>query len=208
MNAPDTRTRKERESDYWQGVADVVFEKGQLKANIHKAEQTVARILGKVSMIGQDVLEIGIGGGLVAGVLHMLTLGNWRYTGTDMAPSFVEHAKTHFHLDVVQADVTALPGEDGQYTRVLCLDSLEHVHPEDREKGYAEIARVTKKNGILLVNMPLWEGFHDKEFDHPFGPKDFDMLKKAGFELISYEAYMVPAMGKARPSGFVVMERV
>lgn len=202
-------TRKERESDYWQGVAKSVFENGHIKANIHKVEQVVARILDKVTMIDQDVLEVGIGCGLVAGVINMFTLGNWRYIGTDMAPSFVEHAEKHFHLKAVQADVTSLPGADGQYTRVLCLDSLEHVHPEDRERGYAEIARVTKKNGILLINMPLWEGFHDREFDHPFGPKDFSMLKDAGFELISYEAYMVPAgAGKARPSGFVVMERV
>jgi SAM-dependent methyltransferase len=208
VNAPDTRSRKERESDYWQGIADGVFKDGNLAANIHKAEQTVSRILAKVSMIHQNVLEIGVGGALVAGVLNMLVLGNWRYTGTDMAPKFVERAKSNFHLKVVQTDVTALPGEDGQYTRVICLDSLEHVHPDDRERGYAEIARVTKQGGVLLINMPLWEGFHDQEFDHPFGPQDFTMLKKAGFDLISYEAYMVPTPEKARPSAFVVLERV
>lgn len=205
----DTRTRKEREAEYWQGVAGQIFKDEQFSANIHKVEQTVGRILKSVSMIGQDVLEIGIGCGLVAGTIHMLILGHWRYIGTDTAPMFVERAHKTFHLPTVQAEVTSLPGKDGQYTRVLCLDSLEHVHPDDREKGYAEIARVTKQRGILLINMPLWEGYHDREFDHPFGPKDFDMLKTAGFELISYDAYMVPAgAGKARPSAFVVLERV
>lgn len=208
MNAPDLSTRHERESNYWQGVADVVFSESRINANIHKVEQVIARILDKVSMIDQDVLEVGVGCGLVAGAINIITLGNWRYIGTDMAPLFVENMKNHFHMKAVVADVTSLPGEDGQYTRVLCLDSLEHVHPDDREKGYAEIARVTKRGGVLLINMPLWECYHDKEFDHPFGPKDFDMLKTAGFELISYEAYRVPAMNKARPSGFVVMERV
>lgn len=208
MNAPETFTRSERESAYWQDVASVIFADGQFKANIYKVEQVVARILRHTSLIKQNVLEVGIGCGLVAGTLNMMTLGHWKYTGTDMAPMFVERAKEQFRLNVVQTDVTHLPGEDGSYTVILCLDSLEHVHPDDREKGYAELARVAAFGCILLINMPLWEGYHSLEFDHPFGPKDFAMLKVAGFELKNYEAYQVPNNGKARPSGFVVMERI
>lgn len=203
-------TRREREIAYWDDVAAQVFDAdGLIKANIHKAEQIVARILENVSMISQDVLEVGVGAGLVAGVLNMLTLGNWKYIGTDLSPEFAKRVRETYHINAVHADVTKLPGEDGQYTRIICLDSLEHVHPDDREAGYAELARVAKTGCVLIINMPLWEGFHDKDFDHPFGPDDFARLKKAGFELVKYEAYSVPAgPNKARPSGFVLLEKV
>lgn len=211
MNAPDRAvhlSRRERESEYWDKVAEHVFSGKGVSANIHKVEQVVGRILRWASMIDQDVLEVGTGCGLTAAVLNMACLGRWRYTGTDTSQVFIDGLKKTFPLKVVKADITSLPGEDGQYSRILCLDSLEHVHPDDRPQGYAELARVAADHAVLLINMPLWQGFHEPEFDHPFGPADFAMLEAAGFELRHFDAYAVPNPGKARPSGFVVMERI
>jgi hypothetical protein len=136
-------------------------------------------------------------------------LGKWKYRGTDMSPIFVKNAVESFGFDVVRTDVTCLPGADGEYTRILCFDSLEHVHPEDREAGYAELARVAAKGCLLMINMPLSEDqFHDVMFDHPFGAPDFAMLKKRrAWKMKTYEAYEAPVPTKARPSAFVVFER-
>jgi SAM-dependent methyltransferase len=208
MNAPAELPRKERESDYWDWVAEQVFTGGQIRANIHKMEQILWRVLRAGSMIDQRVLEVGLGLGLVASTINVVLLGKWKYRATDMSPIFVKNAVDNFGFDVVRTDVTCLPGADGEYTRVLCFDSLEHVHPEDRQAGYAELARVTAKGGLLLINMPLSEDqFHDIQFDHPFGAPDFAMLKAAGFAMKTYEAYMAPVPTKARPSAFVVFER-
>jgi SAM-dependent methyltransferase len=208
MNAPAELPRKERESDYWDWVAEQVFTGGQIRANIHKMEQILWRVLRAGSMIDQRVLEVGLGLGLVASTINVVLLGKWKYRATDMSPIFVKNAVDNFGFDVVRTDVTCLPGNDGEYTRVLCFDSLEHVHPEDRQAGYAELARVTAKGGLLLINMPLSEDqFHDIQFDHPFGAPDFAMLKAAGFAMKTYEAYMAPVPTKARPSAFVVFER-
>lgn len=208
MNAPDDKMlRKERESAYWDDIANQTFEGDQFRANIWKMEQIATRVI-KIGHINADVLEVGIGMGLIAGMMNMLLLGKWRYRATDMSPVFVAKAKKNFRLDVVRTDVTCLPGEDAKYTRVWCFDSLEHVHPDDRAAGYAEIARVLAQKGLLLINMPLSEDqFHDPEFDHPFGFLDFEMIKAAGFRLQSYEAYKALNPEKARPSAFVVFER-
>jgi hypothetical protein len=144
-------------------------------------EQILWRVLRAGSMIDQRVLEVGIGIGLVASTINVILLGKWKYRGTDMSPIFVKNATESFGFDVVRTDVTCLPGADGEFTRILCFDSLEHVHPEDREAGYAELARVAAKGCLLMINMPLSEDqFHDVMFDHPFGAPDFAMLKKAG----------------------------
>jgi ubiquinone/menaquinone biosynthesis C-methylase UbiE len=209
MNAEVELPRKERESNYWDWVAEQVFEGGQVRANIHKMEQILWRVLRAGSMIDQRVLEVGLGLGLVASTVNIILIGKWKYRGTDMSPIFVDNAVKNFAFDVVRTDVTCLPGEDSEYTRLWCFDSLEHVHPEDREAGYAELARVAAKGCLLMINMPLSEDqFHDVMFDHPFGAPDFAMLKKAGFAMKTYEAYMAPVPTKARPSAFVVFERV
>lgn len=211
MNLPSERQiteRMKRESEYWDSIARFVVPDGQIKANIHKMEQIAPRVMRAGSHIGQEVLEIGIGACIIAAVMNVLILGKWKYTGTDMSPIFVKHAIDAFHFNVKQTDVTLLPGEDAQYTRIWCFDSLEHVHPEDRERGYKEIARVTAQKGLLLINMPLSEDqFHDVEFDHPFGMHDFEMILQAGFKLKSYEAYLAYYPELTRPSAFVVFER-
>lgn len=213
MNAvvvpPEITDRKERESAYWEWIAAThVYPDGKLRANIHKTEQILWRVLRAGTMIDQKVLEVGVGVGLVAAAINVIILGKWKYEATDMSPLFVQNIVDRYHLKATRTDVTCLPGEDAEYDRVFCFDSLEHVHPEDRERGYAEIARVLRQKGLLIINMPLSEDqFHDVEFDHPFGAPDFAMLKKAGFFMLSYEAYKVPLPEKARPSAFVVFER-
>jgi hypothetical protein len=95
------------------------------------------------------------------------------------------------------------------FTRVMALDTLEHVNPADRDGGYKEIARVTASGGLLLINMPLDEAqhsHHDSEFDHPFALADLDRIEQQGFQLKSYQRYYTTG-GQPRPIAFVVMER-
>jgi hypothetical protein len=110
MNAEVELPRKERESNYWDWVAEQVFEGNQIRANIHKMEQILWRVLRAGSMIDQRVLEVGIGLGLVASTLNMIIIGKWKYRGTDMSPIFVDNAVKNFGFDIVRTDVTCLPG--------------------------------------------------------------------------------------------------
>jgi SAM-dependent methyltransferase len=64
---------------------------------------------------------------------------------------------------VTLGEVTALPFADASFDLVCALDIIEHV---DDEKGaLAEISRVTKPGGTLLISTPLhpsrWTSFDD-----------------------------------------------
>lgn len=179
--------------------------------NTWKRHRLVGRLLSRFSWVKQRVLEIGIGSNITAIAMHVALLGEWYWTGTDMSPEFARQANERDGLRAVVADVTDLPGDDGEYSRVLALDSLEHVHPDDREQGYAEIARVTAQGGFLVINMPLQEDLfsqHVQEFDHRMDLNDLDRLEKAGFFLQSYEVYTTLDCPEPRPYAFVVMERL
>lgn len=205
-------SRRERESAYWDKVArNAGLDKGNIADNIYKRQMIVGKLLLACEWAGEKVLEIGTGAAQAAATIKVVLLGKWQYIGTELSEVFLLASSQAYGLNIVRTDVTQLPGKDGEYTRVMCLDSLEHVHPEDREAGYDEIARVTAKGGLLLINMPLAEDqFHDIEFDHPFGMDDLHKIQARGFRMRSFERYS-PRRGnpgtEIRPSGFVVMER-
>jgi SAM-dependent methyltransferase len=48
----------------------------------------------------------------------------------------------------------ALPYEAGTFDRALCLDVLEHLAYEDQPKALAELFRVLRPGGELLVSVP------------------------------------------------------
>ena len=55
---------------------------------------------------------------------------------------------------VTQGSLTALPFPDGSFDRALCLDVLEHLHYEDQPRALAELFRVLRPGGELLVSIP------------------------------------------------------
>ena len=192
------------EIEYWDHMAkEKVFANGLLADNIFK-RPPILRSLLAYSWAREKVLEIGIGTATTAGALRILNLGLWDYTGTDLSETFCEQARK-FGLHTVQADVLNLPGEG--YSRVIALDSLEHVRPEDREKGYSEIVRVMKERGVLFINIPLSESAHDGEFDHGFDLSDLHRLEKAGLSLENYDTYEVFFQHIPRKYAMAVMHK-
>lgn len=179
---------REAEVSYWDEMArDRVLTDGGIIDNPVK-RIPMARAMFGYSWAGHRVLEIGIGSGLTAAAINLLTTASWSYLGTDLSVAFCENAR-RWGLKAVQADVTKLPGKDGEYTRIIALDSLEHVRPEDRAAGYKEIARVTAKGGVMFINIPKSESHHEDEFDHGFGVQDLLMLESEGFALETYDTY-------------------
>jgi len=55
---------------------------------------------------------------------------------------------------VRQASLLALPYERGTFDRALCLDVLEHLTYEEQPRALAELHRVLRTNGELLVSVP------------------------------------------------------
>jgi SAM-dependent methyltransferase len=55
---------------------------------------------------------------------------------------------------VRSGSVLALPYPDGSFDRALCLDVLEHLTFDDQPRALAELFRVLKSGGELLVSVP------------------------------------------------------
>jgi SAM-dependent methyltransferase len=55
---------------------------------------------------------------------------------------------------VTNGSLMALPYPDGSYDRALCLDVLEHLPFEDQPRALAELYRVLRSSGELLVSVP------------------------------------------------------
>jgi SAM-dependent methyltransferase len=55
---------------------------------------------------------------------------------------------------VTRGSLTALPYADGEFDRALCLDVLEHLSFDEQPRALAELFRILKPGGQLLVSVP------------------------------------------------------
>lgn len=90
----------------------------------------------------QTLLEIGLGGGVVARELRASGIA---VTTLDIAADL--------HPDVV-GSITKIPLPDKSFDAVLAAEVLEHIRFEDVPQALFEIARVAKKSAIISVPHP------------------------------------------------------
>ena len=65
-----------------------------------------------------------------------------------------ERLQDHPQLTAVAASGAALPFASGSLDIVLCMDTLEHLAPDDRRAVVTEMARVVAADGLLIVGAP------------------------------------------------------
>jgi SAM-dependent methyltransferase len=90
-----------------------------------------------------------------------------RVSGIDLSPEAVALARRRGHEDVRVARVEELPFDDATFDVVTCLDVVEHT-PDDRAT-LAELRRVTRPGGVLLVTVPAYQAlwsWHDEVNRH------------------------------------------
>jgi SAM-dependent methyltransferase len=67
----------------------------------------------------------------------------------------IEGVDANYSSDRVRhGSLTALPYADGTFDRALCLDVLEHLTFEEQPRALAELFRVLRPGGQLLVSIP------------------------------------------------------
>jgi SAM-dependent methyltransferase len=67
----------------------------------------------------------------------------------------IEGVDAHYSSDRVRSgSLTSLPYSDATFDRALCLDVLEHLTFEEQPRALAELHRVLRPGGELLVSVP------------------------------------------------------
>jgi 2-polyprenyl-3-methyl-5-hydroxy-6-metoxy-1,4-benzoquinol methylase len=113
----------------------------------------------------------------------------------------IEGIDANYSSDRVRSgSVTALPYAEGTFDRAMCLDVLEHLTFEEQPRALAELFRVLRPGGELLVSVPNLAHLQSRvhfalqgrlirtasEYKHP-GDRPvaeyISLAQRAGFEL-------------------------
>lgn len=101
---------------------------------------------------GLDVLDVASGEGYGAAILAGLARS---VVGVEIDQESVDHARAHYASDKLHflcGDAMALPLEDASIDLVVSFETLEHL--ADQARFLAEVRRVLRPSGMLLVSTP------------------------------------------------------
>jgi SAM-dependent methyltransferase len=105
-----------------------------------------------------DLLDAGCGTGRLISYLRGLS-GRARVTGADLAPAMLEHARAaHPDVEFVEAALATLPFPDARFDGVLAWYSIIHTAPDDLRAVFAELRRVLRPGGAVLLGFQAGEG--------------------------------------------------
>jgi len=125
----------------------------------------VAAMLGPTA--GLRCLDLGSDNGVVSLLLRERG-GEW--ASGDLTEEAVASIRALVGADVHLVHGDRLPFPDAAFDRVAVVDMLEHV-PDDRA-FVAELARVTRPGGRLVVNTPHWKRTLLRRARHAVGQTD------------------------------------
>jgi len=138
---------------------------------------------------GCRVLDIASGEGYGSAALAQVASS---VLGVDIAEEAIAHAAAHYtaeNLRFVQGSLTAIPSADAAFDLVVCFETLEHVH--DQERAVHEMRRVLRPGGQLIVSTPNRDAkdgaLHEKNPHHAreLSEAEFHALLKSTFAHVS-----------------------
>jgi SAM-dependent methyltransferase len=149
-------------------------------------EELLPWVLGN-DELGDDVLELGAGPGLVTDLLIERAP---RVTAVEIDERLAAALRERMAgrpVEVITADATALPLPAGRFSSAACFTMLHHIAgPDLQDRALIEIARVLRPGGLLLgtdgVDTAARRALHVGDIFEPIDPTRFaDRLRSAGF---------------------------
>jgi SAM-dependent methyltransferase len=113
--------------------------------------RVIAEALGRMELPGGvEILDAGCGSGR-----NMVDLARFgRVTGLDVADASIARARERGVGEVVKGTLDAMPFDAGRFDMAVSLDVIEHL--EDDHMALAELRRVVRPGGSLLVTVPAY----------------------------------------------------
>ncbi|MCR4297610.1 MAG: methyltransferase domain-containing protein [Gallionella sp.] len=111
----------------------------------------------------RTVLDVACGEGYGAAMLAENAL---RVTGVDISVDAIRHASNRYghqaNLEFIAASCDSLPFQDASFDLAISFETIEHI--ETQPAFIAELARVLRPDGVLLLSSPnkrLYSDAHD-----------------------------------------------
>jgi ubiquinone/menaquinone biosynthesis C-methylase UbiE len=113
----------------------------------------ISKAYGQLS--AQDViLDAGAGTGEFVREMNELSNG-YKVVGVEYAAEGRRIARELNHTELLEGSILALPLADDSVSVAVALDVLEHV--ENDALALAELLRVTKPGGVVIINVPAFQ---------------------------------------------------
>lgn len=120
---------------------------------------------------GQDVLDIACGEGYGSA---MISENAKSVTGVDIAADAIAYARQTYvreNLTFLEGSATKIPVADASVDVVVSFETIEHL--EDHEAMLAEIKRVLRPGGILVISSPNKKIYSDETgYSNPYHVKE------------------------------------
>ncbi|NQU10570.1 methyltransferase domain-containing protein [bacterium] len=130
------------------------------------------------------VLEIGTGRESQPREMFRRACPDVRFLGSDVSPAgYGRDGRPAPALHDLYCDVTALPFGRGVLDGILCSEVLEHV--ADYRVAIAEIARVLRPGGRVLITCPFLYPLHGPADYWRFTPQALDLLLRDEFRIVA-----------------------
>ena len=84
---------------------------------------------------------------------ELLTARKYNYNGYELSAKKVKHCQ-ELGMQVQQADISNLPAQNNSADLVICMEVLEHLEYEIFCRVCAELNRVLKPKGMLIITVP------------------------------------------------------
>lgn len=144
--------------------------------------------------LGDDVLEVGPGPGMTT---DLLRVDLPRLTAVELDDDLAAALAARLagtNVDVVHADGTELPFEDGRFSGAVSLTMLHHVPTAElQDRLFAEVARVLRPDGLFVAAdsraSDELAAFHHDDTYNPVDPDTVaDRLAAARFTAVEVRA--------------------
>ena len=146
----------------------------------------VARELARHLRRGTALRVLDVGCGTGGGLARWAAATGAPCHGIDLSSSALAHCRARGERLVAQASAEALPFGSGAFDVIVSLDVL-CLDGVDEARALAEIHRVLRPGGVLVMNLPAFEalrGAHDRavRIRHRYvGREVAQLLRAAGF---------------------------